>query len=83
MDHERETPTCSSLVSLLRQRESGGLTPIARDGQTRFYHTRGQEDANTPAEVHICGEIPSELDRTHLASIGRGEGLEDTPRDTA
>lgn len=46
-------------------------------------NTGSDELADDPAEVDVCGEVSAESDRHDFGSVGGGNGLEDTPWQTA
>ena len=52
-------------------------------GKNTTEDSRSNELSDDPAEVDICAEIGAKGNRADFGSVGRGEGLENTPGDTA
>ena len=59
------------------------VSPLILAGKNTTEDSRSNELSDDPAEVDICAEIGAKGDRADFGGVGSGEGLENTPWDTA
>jgi hypothetical protein len=59
------------------------VSPLVAAVKDTTENARSNELSNNPAEIDVCAEVGTKSDRADFGSVGGGESLENTPRDTA
>ena len=59
------------------------VSPLGVPSENGTKDTGSDELTDHPTEINVGGKIGSESDRAYFCGVGGGEGLEDTPRDSA